>query len=197
MGLEIIKYIIGIAVLFVLFEKERTVIRMIKNLVKAIMLVSIVASITGCSNKENLEVHTQKIEAEQVVVEGAEVDTTIPVLGVVEKTSIPKIELNGKEYIVSNKSDIEKLLEDTGLRVESYDDNIAISYDSDKIERFALGDVQRFKGQGLKVNGMDMSMSMDDLEALGAEILNEDAAEIDGVNIYFKDGKIEVVMIEL
>lgn len=167
---------------------------MIKNLVKAVIVVSIVASMTGCSNKENLEVHTQKIEAEQVMVEGSEVDTTIPVLGVVKKTSIPKIELNGKEYVVSNKSDIEKLLEDTGLSTESYDDNIAISYDNESVKTFALGDVQRFKG--LKVNGMDMSMSIKELEALGAEI-NEDAAKLDGVNIYFKDGKIEAVMIEL
>ena len=168
---------------------------MIKNLLKAVIIVSIVASMTGCSNKENLEVHTQKIEAEQVVVEPG-VDTTIPVLGVVEKTSIPKIELNEKEYVVSNKSDIEELLEDTGLRVESYDDNIAISYDNESVKTFALGDVQRFK-EGLKVNGMDMSMSMKELEDMGAEILNEDAAKLDGVNIYFKDGKIEAVMIEL
>lgn len=194
MGLEVIKYIIGIAILFILFEKERTVKRMIKNLVKAVIIVSIVASMTGCSHKENLEVHTQKVVAERVIT-GTQVDTTIPVLGVVEKTSIPKIELNGKEYIVSNKSDIEKLLEDTGLRVESYDDNIAIRYNNDKIERFALGDVQRFKG--LKINGMDMSMSMKELEDMGAEILNEDAAKLDGVYVYFKDGKVETVMIEL
>lgn len=194
MGLEVIKYIIGIAILFILFEKERTVKRMIKNLVKAVIIVGIVASMTGCSSKENLEVHTQKVVAERVIT-GTQVDTTIPVLGVVEKTSIPKIELNGKEYIVSNKSDIEKLLEDTGLRVESYDDNIAIRYNNDKIERFALGDVQRFKG--LKINGMDMSMSMKELEDMGAEILNEDAAKLDGVYVYFKDGKVETVMIEL
>ena len=42
-----------------------------------------------------------------------------------------------------------------------------------------------------------MDMTMSDLEDLGAEILNEDAVEIDGVNIYFKDGSIETVMIEL
>jgi len=197
MGLAVIKYITGITVLFILFEKERTVKRMIKNLIKATIIVSLIASMTGCSNKENLEVHTQKIEAEQVMVEGSEVDTTIPVLSIVEKTSIPKIELNEKEYVVSNKSDIEELLEDTGLRVESYDDNIAISYDNESVKTFALGDVQRFKGQGLKVNGMDMSMSMKELEDMGAEILNEDAAKLDGVNIYFKDGKIEAVMIEL
>lgn len=196
MGLEIIKYIIGIAVLFILFEKERTVKRMIKNLLKAVIIVSIVASMTGCSNKENLEVHTQKVVAERVI-GSSEVDTTIPVLGAVKKTSIPKVELNDKEYIVSNKSDIEKLLEDTGLRVESYDDNIAISYDNESVKTFALGDVQRFKGQGLKVNGMDMSISMKELEDMGAEILNEDAAKLDGVNIYFKDGKVETVMIEL
>lgn len=195
MGLAVIKYITGITVLFILFEKERTVKRMIKNLIKATIIVSLIASMTGCSNKENLEVHTQKIEAEQVMVEGSEVDTTIPVLSIVEKTSIPKIELNEKEYVVSNKSDIEELLEDTGLSTESYDDNIAIRYDNDNIERFALGDVQRFKG--LKINGMDMSMSMKELEDMGAEILNEDAAKLDGVNIYFKDGKIEAVMIEL
>ena len=166
---------------------------MIKNLVKAVIVVSIVASMTGCSNKENLEVHTQKVVAERVIT-GTQVDTTIPVLEVVEKTGIPKIELNGKEYVVSNKSDIEMLLEDTGLSTESYDDNIAISYDNESVKTFALGDVQRFKG--LKVNGMDMSMSIKELEALGAEI-NEDAAKLDGVNIYFKDGKIEAVMIEL
>lgn len=195
MGLAVIKYIVGIAILFILFEKERTVKRMIKNLIKATIIVSLIASMTGCSNKENLEVHTQKIEAEQVMVEGSEVDTTIPVLSIVEKTSIPKIELNDKEYIVSNKSDIEELLEDTGLSTESYDDNIAIRYDNDNIERFALGDVQRFKG--LKINGMDMSMSMKELEDMGAEILNEDAAKLDGVYVYFKDGKVETVMIEL
>lgn len=195
MGLAVIKYITGITVLFILFEKERTVKRMIKNLIKATIIVSLIASMTGCSNKENLEVHTQKIEAEQVMVEGSEVDTTIPVLSIVEKTSIPKIELNEKEYIVSNKSDIEELLEDTGLSTESYDDNIAIRYDNDNIERFALGDVQRFKG--LKINGMDMSMSMKELEDMGAEILNEDAAKLDGVYVYFKDGKVETVMIEL
>lgn len=167
---------------------------MIKNLVKAVIIVGIVASMTGCSNKENLEVHTQKVVAERVIT-GTQVDTTIPVLGVVEKTSIPKIELEGKEYVVSSKEDMEKFLEDTGLSVDCYDDNIAISYDNESVKTFALGDVQRFKGQGLKVNGMDMSMSMDDLEALGAEILNEDAAKLDGVNIYFKDGKIEAVMI--
>lgn len=195
MGLAVIKYITGITVLFILFEKERTVKRMIKNLIKATIIVSLIASMTGCSNKENLEVHTQKIEAEQVMVEGSEVDTTIPVLSIVEKTSIPKIELNEKEYVVSNKSDIEMLLEDTGLSTENYDDNIAISYDNDKIERFALGDMQRFKG--LKINGMDMSMSMKELEDMGAEILNEDAAKLDGVYVYFKDGKVETVMIEL
>ena len=166
---------------------------MIKNLVQAVIIVSIVASMTGCSHKENLEVHTQKVVAERVIT-GTQVDTTIPVLEVVEKTGIPKIELNGKEYVVSNKSDIEMLLEDTGLSTESYDDNIAISYDNESVKTFALGDVQRFKG--LKVNGMDMSMSIKELEALGAEI-NEDAAKLDGVNIYFKDGKIEAVMIEL
>lgn len=196
MGLEVIKYITGITVLFILFEKERTVKRMIKNLVKAVIIVGIVASMTGCSSKENLEVHTQKVVAERVIT-GTQVDTTIPVLGVVEKTSIPKIELNDKEYIVSNKSDIEKLLEDTGLDIKSYDDNIAISYDNESVKTFALGDVQRFKGQGLKVNGIDMSMSMKELEDMGAEILNEDAAKLDGVNLYFKDGKIEAVMIEL
>ena len=195
MGLAVIKYITGITVLFILFEKERTVKRMIKNLIKATIIVSLIASMTGCSNKENLEVHTQKIEAEQVMVEGSEVDTTIPVLSIVEKTSIPKIELNEKEYVVSNKSDIEMLLEDTGLSTENYDDNIAISYDNDKIERCALGDMQRFKG--LKINGMDMSMSMKELEDMGAEILNEDAAKLDGVYVYFKDGKVETVMIEL
>ena len=168
---------------------------MIKNLVKAVIIVGIVASMTGCSNKENLEVHTQKIESEQVMVEGSEVDTTIPVLEVVKKTSIPRIKLNDKEYVVSSKEDMEALLEDTGLRVENYDDNIAISYDNDKIERFALGDMQRFKG--LKINGMDMSMSMKELEDMGAEILNEDAVEIDGVCLYFKDGKVETVMVEL
>lgn len=46
---------------------------MIKNLVKAVIIVGIVASMTGCSNKENLEVHTQKIESEQVMVEGSEI----------------------------------------------------------------------------------------------------------------------------
>ena len=163
---------------------------MIKNLVKAIIIVGIVASMTGCSNKENLEVHTQKVGEEQVMVEGSEVDTTIPVLEVVKKTSIPKIEMGGKSYVVSNKSDMEMLLEDTGLKVESYDDNIVI-----KEEAVTLGDIQRFKG--LKVNGLDMSMSIKELEDMGAEILNEDAVEIDGVNIYFKDGSIETVMIEL
>lgn len=162
---------------------------MIKNLVKAIIIVGIVG-MTGCSNKENLEVHTQKVGEDQVMVEGSEVDTTIPVLEVVKKTSIPKIEMGGKSYVVSNKSDMEMLLEDTGLRTESYDDNIVI-----KEEAVTLGDVQRFKG--LKVNGLDMSMSIKELEDMGAEILNEDAVEIDGVNIYFKDGSIETVMIEL
>lgn len=168
---------------------------MIKNLVKAVIIVSVVASMTGCSNKENLEVHTQKIESEQVMVEGSEVDTTIPVFSTVEKTSIPKIEMGGKSYVVSNKSDMEMLLEDTGLKVESYDDNIAISYEADNVKRIALGDIQRFKG--LKVNGLDMSMSIKELEDMGAEILNEDAVEIDGVCLYFKDGKVETVMIEL
>lgn len=162
---------------------------MIKNLVKAIIIVGIVG-MTGCSNKENLEVHTQKVGEDQVMVEGSEVDTTIPVLEVVKKTSIPRIEMGGKSYVVSNKSDMEMLLEDTGLRVENYDDNIVI-----KEEAVTLGDIQRFKG--LKVNGLDMSMSMKELEDMGAEILNEDAVEIDGVNIYFKDGSIETVMIEL
>ena len=32
---------------------------------------------------------------------------------------------------------------------------------------------------------------------MGAEILNEDAVEIDGVCLYFKDGKVETVMVEL
>lgn len=168
---------------------------MIKNLVKAVIIVGIVASMTGCSNKENLEVHTQKIESEQVMVEGSEVDTTIPVLEVVKKTSIPRIKLNDKEYVVSSKEDIEALLEDTGLRVENYDDNIAISYEADNVKRIALGDIQRFKG--LKVNGLDMSMSIKELEDMGAEILNEDAVEIDGVCLYFKDGKVETVMVEL
>lgn len=168
---------------------------MIKNLVKAVIIVSVVASMTGCSNKENLEVHTQKVGEEQVMVEGSEVDTTIPVFSTVEKTSIPKIEMGGKSYVVSNKSDMEMLLEDTGLKVESYDDNIAISYEADNIKRIALGDIKRFKG--LKVNGMDMSMSIKELEDMGAEILNEDAVEIDGVCLYFKDGKVETVMIEL
>ena len=162
---------------------------MIKNLVKAVIIVGIVG-MTGCSNKENLEVHTQKVGEDQVMVEGSEVDTTIPVLEVVKKTSIPRIEMGGKSYVVSNKSDMEMLLEDTGLRVENYDDNIVI-----KEEAVTLGDIQRFKG--LKVNGLDMDMTMSDLEDLGAEILNEDAVEIDGVNIYFKDGSIETVMIEL
>ena len=167
---------------------------MIKNLVKAVIIVGIVASMTGCSNKENLEVHTQKIESEQVMVEGSEVDTTIPVLEVVKKTSIPRIKLNDKEYVVSSKEDMEALLEDTGLRVENYDDNIAISYEADNVKRIALGDIQRFKG--LKVNGLDMSMSMKELEDMGAEI-DKDYAKFDGVNIYFKDGKIETIMIEL
>lgn len=196
MGLAVIKYIVGIAILFILFEKERTVKRMIKNLIKATIIVSLIASMTGCSNKENLEVHTQKIEAEQVMEDSKGlVDTTIPVLSVVKKTSIPKIELNEKEYVVSNKSDIEELLEDTGLSTESYDDNIAIRYDNESVKTFALGDVERFKG--LKINGMDMSMSMKELEDMGAEILNEDAAKLDGVYVYFKDGKVETVMIEL
>lgn len=121
--------------------------------------------------------------------EDSKVDTTIPVLEMVEKTSIPKIEMGGKSYVVSSKEDMEMLLEDTGLRTESYDDNIAISY-----EAVTLGDVQRFKG--LKVNGMDMSMSMKELEDMGAEI-DKDYAKFDGVNIYFKDGKIETIMIEL
>lgn len=163
---------------------------MIKNLVKAVIIVSVVASMTGCSNKENLEVHTQKIESEQVMVEGSKVDTTIPVFSTVEKTSIPKIEIGKKSYVVSSKEDMEMLLEDTGLRTESYDDNIAISY-----EAVTLGDIKRFKG--LKVNGLDMSMSIKELEDMGAEILNEDAVEIDGVCLYFKDGKVETVMIEL
>ena len=162
---------------------------MIKNLVKAVIIVSVVASMTACSNKENLEVHTQKIETEQVMTEPG-VDTTIPVFSTVEKTSIPKIEMGGKSYVVSNKSDMEMLLEDTGLRTESYDDNIVI-----KEEAVTLGDIQRFKG--LKVNGLDMSMSIKELEDMGAEILNEDAVEIDGVCLYFKDGKVETVMIEL
>lgn len=161
---------------------------MIKNLVKAIIIVGIVG-MTGCSNKENLEVHTQKVGEDQVMVEGSEVDTTIPVLEVVKKTSIPKIEMGGKSYVVSNKSDMEMLLEDTGLRVENYDDNIVI-----KEEAVTLGDIQRFKG--LKVNGLDMSMSMKELEDMGAEI-DKDYAKFDGVNIYFKDGKIEIIMIEL
>ncbi len=167
---------------------------MIKNLVKAIIIVGIVG-MTGCSqvNQESLKVHPQKIEAEQVM-EDSKVDTTIPVLEMVEKTSIPKIEMGGKSYIISNKSDIEMLLEDTGLNVEKYDDNIAISYEEDSVKRVALGDVQRFKG--LKVNGMDMSMSMKELEDMGAEI-DKDYAKFDGVNIYFKDGKIETIMIEL
>jgi hypothetical protein len=161
---------------------------MIKNLVKAIIIVGIVG-MTGCSNKENLEVHTQKVGEDQVMVEGSEVDTTIPVLEVVKKTSIPRIEMGGKSYVVSNKSDMEMLLEDTGLRVENYDDNIVI-----KEEAVTLGDIQRFKG--LKVNGLDMSMSMKELEDMGAEI-DKDYAKFDGVNIYFKDGKIEIIMIEL
>lgn len=163
---------------------------------KSIIIVSVVASMTGCSqvNQESLKVHSQKIEAEQVM-EDSKVDTTIPVLEMVEKTSIPKIEMGGKRYIISNKSDIEMLLEDTGLNVEKYDDNIAISYEEDSVKRVALGDIQRIKG--LKVNGLDMSMSIKELEDMGAEILNEDAVEIDGVNIYFKDGSIETVMIEL
>lgn len=161
---------------------------MIKNLVKAIIIVSVVG-MTGCSqvNQESLKVHSQKME-------DSKVDTTIPVLEMVEKTSIPKIEMGGKSYIISNKSDIEMLLEDTGLKVESYDDNIAISYEEDNVKGFALGDIQRFKG--LKVNGMDMDMTMSDLEDLGAEI-DKDYAKFDGVNIYFKDGKIETIMIEL
>lgn len=156
---------------------------------KAVIIVSVVASMTGCSNKENLEVHTQKVGEDQVMVEGSEVDTTIPVLEVVKKTSIPRIEMGGKSYVVSNKSDMEMLLEDTGLRVENYDDNIVI-----KEEAVTLGDIQRFKG--LKVNGLDMSMSMKELEDMGAEI-DKDYAKFDGVNIYFKDGKIEIIMIEL
>ena len=161
---------------------------MIKNLVKAIIIVGVVG-MTGCSqvNQESLKVHSQKME-------DSKVDTTIPVLEMVEKTSIPKIEMGGKSYIISNKSDIEMLLEDTGLNVEKYDDNIAISYEADNIKGFALGDIQRFKG--LKVNGMDMSMSMKELEDMGAEI-DKDYAKFDGVNIYFKDGKIETIMIEL
>ena len=166
---------------------------MIKNLVKAVIIVSVVASMTACSNKENLEVHTQKIETEQVMTEPG-VDTTIPVFSTVEKTSIPKIEMGGKSYVVSNKSDMEMLLEDTGSKVESYDDNIPISYEADTVKRIALGDIQRFKG--LKVNGLDMSMSMKELEDMGAEI-DKDYAKFDGVNIYFKDGKIETIMIEL
>ena len=43
---------------------------------------------------------------------------------------------------------------------------------------------------------MDMSMSMKELEDMGAEI-DKDYAKFDGVNIYFKDGKIETIMIEL
>lgn len=156
---------------------------------KAVIIVSVVASMTGCSNKENLEVHTQKIESEQVMVEGSKVDTTIPVFSTVEKTSIPKIEIGKKSYVVSSKEDMEMLLEDTGLRVENYDDNIVI-----KEEAVTLGDIQRFKG--LKVNGLDMSMSMKELEDMGAEI-DKDYAKFDGVNIYFKDGKIEIIMIEL
>lgn len=166
---------------------------MIKNLVKAIIIVGIVG-MTGCSqvNQESLKVHSQKIEAEQV--EDSKVDTTIPVLEMVEKTSIPKIEMGGKSYPLSSKEDMEALLEDTGLRVENYDDNIAISYEADNVKRIALGDIQRFKG--LKVNGLDMSMSMKELEDMGAEI-DKDYAKFDGVNIYFKDGKIETIMIEL
>lgn len=40
-----------------------------KNLVKSLIIVSILASMTGCSqaNQENLKVHSQKIEAEQVL----------------------------------------------------------------------------------------------------------------------------------
>lgn len=167
---------------------------MIKNLVKAVIIVSVVASMTACSNKENLEVHTQKIETEQVMTEPG-VDTTIPVFSTVEKTSIPKIEMGGKSYVVSNKSDMEMLLEDTELKVESYDDNIAINYEADNIKRIALGDIQRFKG--LKVNGLDINMSIKELEDMGAEILNEDVVEIDGVCLYFKDGNVETVMIEL
>ena len=167
---------------------------MIKNLVKAIIIVGVVA-MTGCSqvNQESLKVHSQKIEAEQVM-EDSKVDTTIPVLEMVEKTSIPKIEMGGKSYPLSSKEDTEALLEDTGLNVEKYDDNRAISYEEDSVKRVALGDVQRFKG--LKVNGMDMSMSMKELEDMGAEI-DKDYAKFDGVNIYFKDGKIETIMIEL
>lgn len=159
---------------------------MIKNLVKAIIIVSVVG-MTGCSqvNQESLKVHSQKME-------DSKVDTTIPVLEMVEKTSIPKIEMGGKSYPLSSKEDMEALLEDTGLNVEKYDDNIAISYEEDNVKGFALGDIQRFKG--LKVNGMDMTMS--DLEDLGAEI-DKDYAKFDGVNIYFKDGKIETIMIEL
>ncbi len=155
---------------------------------KSIIIVSVVA-MTGCSqvNQESLKVHSQKIEAEQV--EDSKVDTTIPVLEMVEKTSIPKIEMGGKSYPLSSKEDMEALLEDTGLNVEKYDDNIAIS-----VKRVALGDVERFKG--LKVNGLDMSMSMKELEDMGAEI-DKDYAKFDGVNIYFKDGKIETIMIEL
>ena len=155
---------------------------------KSIIIVSVVA-MTGCSqvNQESLKVHSQKIEAEQV--EDSKVDTTIPVLEMVEKTSIPKIEMGGKSYPLSSKEDMEALLEDTGLNVEKYDDNIAIS-----VKRVALGDVERFKG--LKVNGLDMSMSMKELEDMGAEI-DKDDAKFDGVNIYFKDGKIETIMIEL
>lgn len=166
---------------------------MIKNLVKAVIIVSVVASMTACSNKENLEVHTQKIETEQVMTEPG-VDTTIPVFSTVEKTSIPKIEMGGKSYVVSNKSDMEMLLEDTGLKVESYDDNIAINYEEDSVKRVALGDVERFKG--LKVNGLDINMSIKELEDMGAEI-DKDYAMLDGVNYYFKDGSIETVMIEL
>lgn len=166
-----------------------------KNLVKSIIIVSAVASLVGCSqaNQESLKVHSQKIEAEQVM-EDSKVDTTIPVLEMVEKTSIPKIEMGGKSYVVSSKEDMEALLEDNGLRVESYDDNITISYDSNNVKTVALGDVQRFNG--LKVNGLDMSMSLSDLENRGAEI-DKDYAKFDGVNIYFKDGKIETIMIEL
>lgn len=170
---------------------------MIKNLVKAVIIVSVVASMTGCSNKENLEVHTQKVGEEQVMVEGSEVDTTIPVLDIVEKTSIPRIKLNDKEYVVSSKEDMEALLEDTGLRVENYDDNIAISYEADNVKRVALGDIKRFKG--LKVNGMEIgSLNMESISKLeGAEILNDEAIKYDGIDFYFKDGKIEVIMIEV
>ena len=162
---------------------------------KSIIIVSVVASMTGCSqvNQESLKVHSQKIEAEQVM-EDSKVDTTIPVLEMVEKTSIPKIEMGGKSYIISNKSDIEMLLEDTGLKVESYDDNIAINYEEDSVKRVALGDVERFKG--LKVNGLDINMSIKELEDMGAEI-DKDYAMLDGVNYYFKVGSIETIMIEL